>query len=61
MSPQISDNNKRIAKNTLLPYALYDGGVVVYEPCHIKAYTIPSMSRREGSSWYSSLAQAIRI
>ena len=31
---QTSDNNKRIAKNTLL--FLYDGGVVVYEPCHIE-------------------------
>lgn len=26
MSNQTSDNNKRIAKNTLLPYVLYDGG-----------------------------------
>ena len=24
-----SNNNKRIAKNALLPHALYDGGVVV--------------------------------
>lgn len=31
MSNQTLDNNKRIAKNTLLPNALYDGGVVVYE------------------------------
>ena len=33
MSNQTSDNNKRIAKNTLLtllPNALYDGGVVIY-------------------------------
>lgn len=26
MSNQTSDNNKRISKNTLLPYVLYDGG-----------------------------------
>lgn len=31
---QTSDNNKRIAKNTLLPYALYDDGMAVYVPCH---------------------------
>ena len=31
--------NKRTAKNTLLLYfrmLLYDGGVFVYEPCHIE-------------------------
>lgn len=33
MSTQISDNNKRIAKNTLL--LLYEGSVVVYEPCRL--------------------------
>lgn len=27
MSTQSSDNNYRIAKNTLLPHALYDGGI----------------------------------
>ena len=35
MSTQTSDNNKRIAKNTLLtllPYALYDDGMAVYVP-----------------------------
>ena len=26
-----SNNNKRIVKNTLLPNALYDGGVAVHE------------------------------
>lgn len=26
---ETSDNNKRIANNSLLPYALYDGGGVV--------------------------------
>lgn len=30
MSPQ-SNNNKRTAKNTLLPNALFDGGVAVHE------------------------------
>lgn len=33
MSTQ-SDNNKRIAKNTLLLY-FYDGGVAVHKPSHI--------------------------
>lgn len=36
MSNQTSDDNKRIAKNTLLPHVLYDGGVVVHEPCDIE-------------------------
>lgn len=36
MSLQSSDNNKRIAKNTLLRYALYVGGVAVHEPSHIE-------------------------
>lgn len=39
MSNQTSNNNKRIAKNTLLPLlpnALYDGGVAVHEPSHIE-------------------------
>ena len=31
-----SNNNKRLAKNALLPNALYDGGVAVYEPSHIE-------------------------
>lgn len=31
-----SNNNMRIAKNTLLPHALYDGGVAVHEPRHIE-------------------------
>ena len=31
-----SNNNKRIAKNTLLPHALYDGGVALHEPGHIE-------------------------
>lgn len=29
MSTQTSDNNKRIANTSLLPNALYDGGVVI--------------------------------
>lgn len=36
MSNQTSDKNKRIAKNTLLLNALYDGGVVVYVLFHIE-------------------------
>lgn len=39
MSNQTSDNNKRIAKNTLLLYfrMLFNyGGVVVYESCDIE-------------------------
>lgn len=31
-----SNINKRINKNTLLPHALYDGGVAVHEPSHIE-------------------------
>ena len=26
---ETSDNNKSIANNSLLPYALYDGGIVI--------------------------------
>lgn len=37
MSSQTSDNNKRIAKNTLLPYVIYHGSVFVYDPCHIES------------------------
>ena len=38
MSTQTSDNNKRIAKNTLLLYfrMFYGGDVVVYKPTHIE-------------------------
>ena len=38
MSTQSSNNNKRIAKNTLLPHALYDGGVAVHEPSLIEGF-----------------------
>lgn len=36
MLAQTSDNNKRIAKNTLLPHALYGWGVAAHEPSHIE-------------------------
>ena len=36
MSTQSSNNSKRIANNTLVPHALYDGGVAVHEPSHME-------------------------
>jgi hypothetical protein len=36
MSTLSSNNNKRIAKNTMLPNALYDGGVAVHESSYIE-------------------------
>lgn len=31
-----ANNDKRISKNTLLPKALYDGGIALYEPSYIE-------------------------
>lgn len=45
MSTQSSNNSKRIANNTLLPHALYDGRVAVHEPSHIECAL-------SGRPWY---------
>lgn len=37
---QTSDINKRINKNTLLPNALYDGGVFICELCYTECVEV---------------------
>lgn len=58
MSIQSSNNNKRIAKNTLLPHALYDGGVFVHEPSHIEC--VGSISRKIIHLLYSIKYESIK-